>query len=127
MGMQNTVSAVSPLAPESELGSVTIELSTPGNQFLDPLGGIFHQNTRSGFVAQAIAGVEGVLEMQADFVFVAESCGNSSLRKLRAGVGDFTLDEHDNASGGREFDGGTQPGDSGANDEKVRLRGVGWH
>ena len=125
--MQNAITAMSALAPECQLGSVTIELRAPGDKLLDTLGRVFHQNSRSGFIAEAIAGSECVLKMQADFIFVAEGRSDPPLSILRAGVGDFTLDQNKNASGGRQFDGGAKSGDSGANDDKIRPRGSGWH
>jgi hypothetical protein len=65
--------------------------------------------------------------MQTNFIFIAEGRGNSALRELCAGVGDFAFDQNQNASGWCKFDGCAQSGDSGADDQKISLRWCGWH
>jgi hypothetical protein len=46
---------------------------------------------------------------------------------LRAGIGDFAFRQHKHTSGWRKLNGCAQSGDSGSDDEKINLRGVGWH
>ena len=84
-------------------------------------GRVLDQNFGGFRVAQPVAGVQRVLQVQADFVFIAERGGDSALRPLRIGVSDFPLGQHNHAAGRRQFDGGAQPGNSGANHQEVRF------
>ena len=112
MGMQNPVAAMCAFAGKGELGSLAIELRAPLNQFFDALRAFLHQDFRGFRIAQTIAGNERVLQVQADFVFVAECGGDAALGILGGRVGDFSLrQDHDAASGG-QFDGSPQAGDS---------------
>ena len=71
------------LAGECEFRALAIELSAPLNQLLNPLWPFFHQDFRCLGVYQSVAGVDGVLQMQADLVFVAEGYCDSTLGILR--------------------------------------------
>ena len=61
-----------PSRAECELGSLRSNSRAPGNQLLDALGTLFDQNLRGFRIAQAVAGLQRVLQVEADFVFVAE-------------------------------------------------------
>jgi hypothetical protein len=65
--------------------------------------------------------------VQADFIFIAQSCGDPALCVLRTRVSNFALGEDQNAPGWSKFNGRTQSSDSGTNDQEVSLREVGWH
>ena len=80
MRVQDAVTAVCAFTSESQLGAFAIEFRAPLKQFLDAFRPFFHQYLGGIGVAQAIAGIECVLEMKADLVFVAECGGNTSLR-----------------------------------------------
>jgi len=119
VSVQNAIAAMRAFAGEGKFGSVAIELGAPLNQFIDPLGTFFDENLGSFDVAQSVAGVERVLKVESDFIFVAERGGDSALGILRSGVGDFAFGEDNDAAGWSQFDGGPQPGDSRSNYQKI--------
>ena len=112
MRVQNTIAAVRAFAGEGDFGSGAIELRSPGDQLLDALGASSTSNPRGICIAEAIAGYERVLQMQADFIFVAERGRDSALRVLRVGVADFFLGENQHAACRSEFNGGAKPASS---------------
>jgi hypothetical protein len=64
------------------------------------------------------------LQVESNFVFIAQGGGNATLRILGIRLCDLTLGETEHAPGGREFDGGAETGDSRANNDKVEFGGV---
>ena len=120
--MQHAVPAVRPFASEHELGAVAIELRAPGNQLLDARRPLFHQDFHRIGITQAIAVAESVLQVQADFIFVAER-GNSTLGILRVGVGNFFFRQHEHTTSFRQFNRGPQARDTSADHYEV---GLGW-
>src|SRR5690348_2443342 len=83
MRVQNTAAAVRSFAGECQLCAIAVKFCSPGNQFLDALRPFLHQNVRSFRVDDAVTGIDGVLKMEADFVFVAQGDSNSALGVLR--------------------------------------------
>src|SRR6185437_4147118 len=127
MGVQNAVAAVRAFTTESEFGTVAVELRSPGDEFLDPFGGVLDQNFCCFRIAETVACIQRVLQVQADFILVAERRSYPALRILRAGIGDLAFREHQHTTRGSEFDRRAQPCDSSADDEKVCFRSDGWH
>jgi hypothetical protein len=99
--MEQAAALVSGFGAEDKLRSASVR--SPGNQFLDPLGSFFHQNLNRRGIAQAVAGIECVLQMERNFVFVAQYGAQSVLRRraMRLGYLFFREDEH--TSGSRQF------------------------
>ena len=83
MSMQDAVTAVRRLARKRQLCSFAVKLRSPIDQLLDTLRAFFHQDVRCLHVYDSVTGVDRVLQMQADFVFVAQRDGDSALRILR--------------------------------------------
>ena len=127
MGVQNTVAAVGAFAAESQFGALAVKFCSPLNQLLDAPGGILDQDFGGFGIAEAIAGLEGVLKVQTDFVFIAESGGDAALCPLGIGVRNFALGEDRDRTGGGEVDGSAQAGNSGADYQKISLGGHGSH
>jgi hypothetical protein len=125
--VQNAIAAVRSFAAERQFGAFAIELSTPANQLFNSLWSILNQNARRIGIAKTIAGVECVLQVQADFIFVAECGGNAALRELGAGVCNFAFYQHEHAARWGKLDCGTQSGDSGADHQKIGFSCCGWH
>ena len=121
--MQNAVAAVSAFAAENELGAAAIELRTPGDQLFNASRAFLHKRFHRFREAQAVAGDQRILQVQADLIFVAEGRRNTSLRILRVGIRDFFLGKHKNSPSVGEFNGGAQTGDTGANHYEL---GLGW-
>ncbi len=83
MRVQDAVTAVRAFPTEGEFGALAIEFCAPLNQFVDAFGRVFHQHLGSFGIAQAIAGLQRVLEVKTDLVFVAECGRNTALGPLR--------------------------------------------
>ena len=106
VSVQNAVAAVRTLAGKGKFGSVAIEFGAPLDQLFDALRAFLNQNFGGIGIAQAVAGVERVLKVQANFVLVAEGGGDTALGILRSGIGDFALGKNQHATGWRQFDRG---------------------
>ncbi len=83
MSMQNAVAAVRGLAGKGQLGAFAVKLRAPVNKFLDAFRPLFHQDARRVGVHNAVAGLDGVLEVQADLIFIAQGDGDPALCVLR--------------------------------------------
>src|SRR5664280_1593561 len=93
MRMQHAIAAVRAFAGECQLGPVTIELGAPRDQFLNPWWTFLHQYASGLNIYQSIAGIDGVLQVQADFIFIAEGNRDSTLGILCVRFRDFTLSQ----------------------------------
>src|SRR5579859_1570946 len=84
--VKNARTAVRRFAGEGEFCAGPVEFRAPFDELRDVLRTFFDKE-RDGFgAAKAIAGVDRVLLVQADFVFVAEGHGNAALRPGGGGV-----------------------------------------
>src|ERR1019366_5657460 len=79
VSVQHTAAAMRPFASERDLGTGAIELRTPRDELLDTGRAFFHQDARSLFVAQAVASLERVLQVEADFVVIAKRGSDATL------------------------------------------------
>jgi hypothetical protein len=125
--MQNAVPAVRSLTPEGQLGAFAVKFRSPLNEFFDPFRGILDQNAGSFNVAETVTGIECVLQMQADFIFVVERGGNSALGELSVGVSHLALGENSHSSRRRQFNGGAKACNPSSNDQKICLSGYRLH
>ena len=121
MGVKDPIATVGTFATESELGALTVKLSSPSDQLLDTLRRFFHQDPCRLRIAQTIASIERVLEVQTYLVLIVERGRDAALRILSAGVRDLAFGEYKDTSGGRKLNGRAQSGNSGANHDKVNL------
>ena len=119
VGMQHAVAAVRAFAGKGDLGAGAVELGAPLDQLFDAGRTFLDQHARGLFVAQAVAGLQGVFQMQADFIVVAERGGDSALRVLRVGFGDFALGQAEHASGGGKLHRGAQTGNARAHHDEI--------
>jgi len=78
--MQNAVVEVRAFASEDQPGAVAAELRAPGDQFVNALRPLLNQSLDRGGIAQTVAGLERPLQVQADFIFVAERGRRAALR-----------------------------------------------
>ena len=97
VGVQDAVAAVRALPAEGELGALPIEFRAPLNQFLDALGSVFDQHLGGFGIAETIARLQGVLQVEADFVFIAECGRDAALSPLRVGFGDLALGQNEDS------------------------------
>ena len=84
--VENARTAVRRFARKRQLGSRAVEFRSPLDELRDVLGAFFHQQRHGFFPAQAVSGVDGVLLVQADFVFIGERHGNTALRPGRGRI-----------------------------------------
>ena len=98
-----------------------IELRAPLDQLFDASGAFFNENARRCLVAQAITGLQRVIEMQADFVVVAERGSDATLGVLSVRLGDLALGQAEDSACGREFNGSAQSRDSCAYYDEICL------
>lgn len=99
MGVQDAVAAVRAFAAEGELGALPVEFRAPLNQLLNAVRRIFDEDFGSVGIAETITGQKCVLEMEADFILVAQCGGDTALRPLGIGVPNFTLGQHGDRAG----------------------------
>ena len=121
MCMQNTTAAVSSLASESNFGSGAIKLRAPLDELLNASRAFFHQHPRSFFVAKTIARFQRVVQVQADFVIVAQCGGDAALGVLGVRLRDFAFGEAKNPSNAGEFHRSAQTRDSSAYNDEVSF------
>src|SRR5258708_15725226 len=99
MRVQNPRTAVRGLARKRQLRSRPVELCPPFNELRDVLRTFLDQQSYSFRTAQAVAGLDGVLLVQSDFIFVGEGHSDPSLcpsRRRIAQIG-FRQNQHTSA------------------------------
>ena len=121
MSMQDAVTAVRRLARKRQLGSFAIKLRSPIDQLLDTLRTFFHQDVRCFDVHESVTGVNRVLQVQADFIFVAQCDGDSTLGILRGRFSQFLLGQHQHFAGFSQSNGRAQPRNACADNYEVHL------
>jgi hypothetical protein len=122
--VENAGAAVSGFTGEGELGACTIEFGAPFDELGDVLGAFFDEEGNGFGTAEAIAGVEGVLLVEANFVFVGEGDGNAALRVGGGGFVEIGFGEDEDRAGLAELDGGADTCYTGADDEIIGLVGL---
>ena len=108
--VENTRTAMGGFAGEGKLGAGTVEFGAPFDELVDVLRAFFDEERDRFGAAKTITGVEGVLFVQADFVFVGEGDSDAALGPGSGGIAEIGLGQDENAAGGAEFDGGAQTG-----------------
>ena len=110
--VEDAGAAVRGFAREGKFGAGAIEFGAPFDELSDVLGAFFDEESYGFRAAEAVAGVERVLFVQADFVFVAERYGDAALCPGSGGIAEIGFGEDQNAAGAAEFNGGAQTGDA---------------
>ena len=110
--VQDAGAAVSGFTSEGKFGAGAIEFGAPLDKLSNVLGAFFDEKSYRFGAAEAIAGVERVLFVEADFVFVAEGYGDAALRPGSSGVAEMGFGEDQDAAGAAEFNRGAQTGDA---------------
>src|SRR5215510_15317547 len=84
--VQNARPTVCGFAREGKLRAGAVEFGAPFDELRDVFRAFFDEK-RDGFgSAQTVSGIDSVLLMQADFVFIAEGDGDAALCPRRGGV-----------------------------------------
>jgi len=93
VGVEDAGTAVSGFAGEGELGAGTINFGAPYDELGNVPGAFFDEESNGIWVAETVAGGEGVLLVEADFVFVAESDGGATAGVGGGGFGEIGFGE----------------------------------
>ena len=120
--MQDAIAAVRAFAGQHELPVFAVEVRTPAQQFLHALRAFLHQHARRFAIHQAIAGVDGVFQMQRDVFFAAHRDGDAALRVVGVRFAEGFLGHDQDAGSVRsQANRGAQAGDACADDDEVGL------
>jgi len=124
MGVEDARAAVGGFASEGEFGAGAIEFGAPFDELGDVFGAFFDEESDGGGIAEAIAGVDGVLFVEADFVFIAEGDGDAALGPGGGGIAEVGFGEDEDAAGLAEFDGGAYASYAGTDDGVIDVIGL---
>src|SRR5260370_34488898 len=127
MCVQNAVATVRGFTREGESCPLTIKLRAPVDQLLNSLRTFLHQNAPRVLIHDAIAGVDRVLQVQPDLVFVAQRDGDSTLRVLCCRFSELLFGQDQNLAGCGQRDRGPQAGYAGADDNEIHVLGQPFH
>lgn len=108
-------------ASERQPGALAIELCSPVNELLNPLRPFFHQYARRFRIDDAVTGVDRVLEMEADLVFIAQGYRDPALRILRIRFRKLLLAQHQNTACFGQGDSCAQSSHTGADNNKINV------
>ena len=122
MSVQNAIATVRALAREREAAvTLTVERRTPIDQLLNGRWTLLDQGVDSGVVAESVAGIDGVLLMQLDFVFVAQDDGDSALRIFGRRLAEAVFSDDEDAAGIGQFNRRAESGDTCANHQEIGV------
>jgi len=121
VSMQDAAAAVRSLAGEQETRAFAVELGSPGDQLFDPGGTFAGEHAHRRGVAEAVAGGDGVLLVEGNFVIVGEGDGDAALCVFGGGLVQAAFGDDQYTPGGGEFDGGAKAGDTAANNQKIGV------
>ena len=118
-GVQHAPDRVRGLAPERGTSvRVAIEPRAPLEQLADVDHAFFDQHADGRFIAEAVAGADGVGGVEGRAVIVAHRRRDAALRVSGVALAGLGFGENQRAAGAREADGGAQSGDPAADDEE---------
>ena len=125
MRVQHAITAVGSFAGKQELGSFAIESRSPFDELFDGGGSFFDQRADGRGIAQAVARGNGVGFVQADLVVIVHGGGDAALRVFGGRFAKAILRDDENPAGGGELQGGTEPSDTGPDDDEIGFHGRG--
>src|SRR5258708_2555693 len=114
VGMQDSRAAVRRLARKSQFRSRPVEFRPPLDELCDVLRTFFDHHSHGLGAAQTISGIDGVLFVESDFIFVGEGHGDPSLRPGGRGIAQIGFRQNQHASGRAQLDRRAQARDSAA-------------
>ena len=121
VSVQHAIAAVRTLASEGKPGALLIEVRAPLDEFLDAQRAFLDEDARRIAMAEAIAGDQRVLQMQADLVLVAEGDGDAALGVLGVRFAQFEFGQTEHTPIGGQLDCRPHAGDAGAHDNEIGL------
>src|SRR5262249_9136702 len=124
--VQDARAAVCSFTRKCEFGAVAIESSAPPDQLLDARWSFFYQDPGRFRVDQAVAGVDGVLQLESDLLLIAQRHCDAALRILCVRFSKLLLGYDKHTAGGGQSNCCAQACDASANHNKVYLclRGI---
>ncbi len=117
--MKDSRPAVRGLSCKGQFRSRAVELGAPFDELRDVLRAFFDKQGDSLGTAQSIPGVERVLLVKPDLVFVGKGHGDSALRPGGRGVAQIGFRQNQNASGRAQLNRRPQSGDSAAHNSVI--------
>ena len=112
VGVEDAVAGVGAFAAEDEFAAFAVEFGAPFEELFDDVGAFVDEGFDGVGIAEAIAGGEGVLFMEGDFVVIGERGGDAALGVLRGRFVEGVLGEDEDLPGGGKRDGGAEAGDA---------------
>jgi hypothetical protein len=121
VGVQNATAAVRGFPRKRQLCAVAVKLCAPVYEFLNALRPFFHQHVGSVSIYDPVACLDCVLQMQADFIFVAQSYGDPALSILRVRLSQFLLGQDQHFAGLSQRDCSAQSGNTGPDNNEIHV------
>src|SRR6266702_636740 len=121
MRVQHSIAAMCAFAGERQLGALAVELRTPLDQLLNACWTFFDQHAGGVRITQTVAGIQRVLQVEADFIFIAQGRGNSTLRILCVALVPLTFGKAEHGPMAAQFDCGAHSGNSRAHYDEIAL------
>ena len=119
VSVQDSRAAVRGLSCKRQFRSRAVEFRAPCDELGDVLRAFFDKQGYGVRAAQTIAGIEGVLFVQSDFIFVGKGYGDTTLRPGRRRIAQIGFCENQHASRCAQLDRRAQTGDAAADHDIV--------
>ena len=106
--------------------SLAVEACAPLDEFGDAEGPFGDEGFGGGPVDDAIAGGDGVFEMEGNVLIAFRRYGDSALGVMGVGLAERFLGDDEDIAVAGQFDCGTKAGNTCAHNQIIDLRGP-WH
>ncbi len=96
-----------------------VKVRSPPNEIIDLLRGFPDHELDDGPIAQAAAGLQGILDVVFKAIFRRHDAGDAALSKTAVALLDLVLGDHEHVEVFRNLQSGPQSGDAGADHQNV--------
>ena len=126
VGVEDAGQRVSAFAGAEQAASFRIKARAPLDEFGHAERAFGDERFGGGAVDEAVAGIDGVFEMEGDVLVAFHGDGDSALGVVGIGLAERLLGDDQDIAVAGQFDGGAQAGNACAHDQKINLLGR-WH